>query len=381
MWTFRTVGDISFASVVVVFLAAGLAGFGTATMASQPLPGSTEVASDEYRPPQPSTGITDWIQFKNGEWLKGEIKDLQDQSFSFESDELDSLQLDWDDIHTVYSPRQHTCVFEDNSSVLGRIRIVGDRFTVTTPEGEKRYDRADLRSIIPGGRSERDYWSLKYTLGLTVRRGNTDQTDLSSFLNVKRRSPEARTRFELRGTYGTYEDEETVNNQFANLRHDIFMSRRLYLTAPSVQYYRDKFENIDYRLTPGLSLGYEIIDRGDIEWNAGLGGGYQYTRFDEVEPGEDSSVGGAAILGATDFTWELTEKLDFELQYNTTIGLDEDLSNDHHALATLSFDVWRELEFDVSLTWDRIGSPQRTSDGAEPDQDDVRLYVGIGWEF
>jgi hypothetical protein len=204
---------------------------------------------------------------------------------------------------------------------------------------------------------------------------------MSSFLKVLRRSPESRIRFEWRGTYGSFDGVETINNQLANLRHDIFMTRRLYLTAPSVQYYRDKFQNIDYRLTPGLSLGYEIIDRGDIEWNVGGGGGYQYTRFDEVEPGEDSSIGGAAILGATDFTWELTKKLDFELQYNTTIGLDEDMGTDHHALATLSFDVWKELEFDVSLTWDHLGNPQRTSDGVEPEQDDVRLYVGIGWEF
>ena len=362
-------------------MAAVLAGFGAATMASEPLQGLTEVKSDAYGPPRPGTGDFDWIQLKNGEWLKGEIKDLQDESFSFDSDELDMLQLDWDDIHTVYSPRQHTCVFEDNTSVLGSMRIVGDRLTVTTPEGEKRYDRADLRSIIPGGHTEWDYWSMKYTFSGTVRQGNTDQTDVASFLSVQRRSPNSRTRLEYRGTYGSLEGVETVNNQLANLRHDIYMSRRLYLTAPSVQYYLDELQNIAYRLTPGAGLGYEIIDRGDMEWSIGGGGGYQYTRFDEVEPGEDSSVGGAAILGATDLAWELTEKIDFELQYNTTIGLDEDLGIDHHALATLSFDVWRNLEFDFSLTWDRVGSPQRTSDGAEPDADDVRLYMGIGWEF
>jgi len=46
---------------------------------------------------------------------------------------------------------------------------------MTTREGERRYDRANLRSIIPGGLLEWDYWSLKYALGLTVHRGNTDQ--------------------------------------------------------------------------------------------------------------------------------------------------------------------------------------------------------------
>ena len=40
----------------------------------------------------------DWVQFKNGEWLKGEIKDLQDDSFTFDSDEMDELSLDFDDV-------------------------------------------------------------------------------------------------------------------------------------------------------------------------------------------------------------------------------------------------------------------------------------------
>lgn len=41
--------------------------------------------------------------------------------------------------------------------------------------------------------------------------------------------------------------------------------------------------------------------------------------------------------------WELTEKLDLGLQYNATVGLGEDLGTEHHALATLSFDVWKNL--------------------------------------
>jgi hypothetical protein len=72
-------------------------------------------------------------------------------------------------------------------------------------------------------------------------------------------------------------------------------------------------------------------------------------------------VGGAAILDLTDFNWELTEKLDFEFQYNTTIGLDKDLGVNQHALATLSFDVWKDFDFDVSLTWNRVGDAHRTA--------------------
>jgi len=222
-------------------------------------------------PPQPRFGDFDWIQFKNGEWLKGKIKDLLDESLSFESDELDVLQIDWDDIYAVYSPRANTCVFEDRTSVLGTLRIDGKTVTIVTSQGEEHYDREDLRSIIPGGLRERDYWSGKWSIGLNVRSGNTNQSDLTSYLSIQRRIPSVRTRLEYTGSYGSYENEETVNNQQTFLTHDIFLNRRLYARAPSFQYYRDKFQNIDYRLTPGAGLGYGIIDRGDTEWNVGGG--------------------------------------------------------------------------------------------------------------
>jgi hypothetical protein len=77
----------------------------------------------------------------------------------------------------------------------------------------------------------------------------------------------------------------------------------------------------------------------------------------------------------------LTEKIDLVLQYNTTIGLESDMGVDHHALVTLEFDIWRDLELDVSLTWDRSGSTPSTADDEKPDKDDVQLTVGIGWEL
>jgi hypothetical protein len=40
--------------------------------------------------------------------------------------------------------------------------------------------------------------------------------------------------------------------------------------------------NVNSRKTPGAGLGYEIIDRGRMEWTVGGGGGYQYSEFDAV---------------------------------------------------------------------------------------------------
>jgi hypothetical protein len=53
----------------------------------------------------------------------------------------------------------------------------------------------------------------------------------------------------------------------------------------------------------------------------------------------------------------------------------------HHLVTTLSTDLIRNIDFDVSLVWDRTESPPRDAFGEIPEKDDFRLMVGIGFEF
>jgi len=327
------------------------------------------------------SGDFDWVQFKNGEWLKGEIKDLQDKNFVFESDQLETLQLDWDDVQALYSTRTNTLLFKDKTSVEGKIRIEGNRVIVTSPAGEQSYRRADLRSIIPGKQTEWNYWSGKLTLGTTFRRGNVNQTDISAFFRLQRRTPAARSRLDYNGVYGEVEGEETANNNRALLTHDIYLTRRLYARALSFEVYNDKFQNIAYRLTPGAGLGYDIIDRSGLEWSVNAGAGYQYTAYRDVAPGDPRSTGTAAFLAGTELDWEATSWFELIFIYNITLPAPQTQNYSHHLEAGVSFDLWGDLDFDVKMIWDRINSPVTGSDGKTPTPNDVRLFLGLGWEF
>lgn len=340
-----------------------------------------EADSRTFVAPPPMSDNFDWIQLKSGEWLKGEIEDLENDTFIFDSEELDSFRFDWEDIQTLYSPHECTCVFLDDTTVQGRLRIVGEQVTIITHEGEKDYDRSELRAIIPGELRERNFWSLKLSMGLTMRQGNTEQSDLTNFLSIQRRSPRARSQFDFTGTYSTVEDKETVNSQNAFLRHDVFMTRKLYARIPSLQLYRDKYQNIEHRITPGAGLGYEVVNHKGFEWNVGGGGGYQYTRYNAVEADQDNTEETGVILGNTDFNWDLTKKLELDFQYNASIGISGRRSNNHYMLINFAFDVWKDLELDVSITWDRTGNPKPRADQSVPKKDDVRTFVGIGWNF
>ncbi len=367
---------ISMIAAVLLMTLGGISATQASVFTPAPLPGDGEQMS---MPPLPGSGDYDWVQFKNGEWLKGDIEDLQDGHLVFDSAELNTVALDLDDIYGLWSADEVLCLFADRTSVRGRLSVLGDRVTVTTDTGQRVSTRSDLRSIVPA-RTERDYWSLRWTTGLTLRSGNTEQSDVASFLMVQRRSPLARTRLEVNTSYSVSEGAEVTNNHRASLRQDIFLTPRFYVPS-SLQYYRDKMQNIASSWTPGLGVGYEILDQHDVEWGVDVGAGYQYTRYDEVAAGDDITVGSASFLAGTRLSWELTKKLDLDLQYNAVVGLSDYVSTNHHALAQLSYDLWKDLDFDVSLAWDRVGDPQKRKDGTTPRPDDIRLYVGFGFDF
>lgn len=49
----------------------------------------------------------------------------------------------------------------------------------------------------------------------------------------------------------------------------------------------------------------------------------------------------------------------------------------HHSEATLSFDVWGPLDFDVTTVFDRVEDPKPDSFGDLPEKNDFRLVVGL----
>lgn len=49
-----------------------------------------------------------------------------------------------------------------------------------------------------------------------------------------------------------------------NAEFDCWLSRRLYVILPQVEYFKDPFQNIAHRLTLGGGVGYDLIDRSGL---------------------------------------------------------------------------------------------------------------------
>ena len=334
-----------------------------------------------WEPPQPPPDEFDWIQLRSGEWLKGELKVLYGKKLEFDSEELDLLELDWKDVKQVRGHGIFSVRFVGPITVDGLLQVIDDKVFVTVGEEIQEFDRNQLVAIAPGEPKEINYWSAKFSIGLNLASGNTEQTQYNAIANIKRRTSKTRFVTDYLGNFTKTDGEETVNNQRLNSYFDIFKTRKYFFRPIFAEYYRDPFKNIKSRVTAGTGMGYHIIDTSKTEWDVAGGPAYQRTRFDSVRVGQASSESTPAFVAGTHLNTELTKTVDFVFRYDLQILNEESGTYTHHLVLGLETELTRWLDFDVSFVWDRTEDPTPEADGKVPKQDDFYLIFSLGIEF
>jgi len=323
----------------------------------------------------------DWIKLTNGEWLKGEIDVMRSDRLEFNSDELDELTIDWEKIASLHTARPYTFGFSRRRQATGRALITVENVIVQTDSGEEVYDRKDLYSIVHAQQSWWSLWQGKISVGATVRAGNTDQIDAFFKANIKRRTAFSRFSLDARANYGTIDDEATVQNTKTDLSFDIFITDRFFVTPAAIELYRDKFQNIELRYSPGAGVGYELFDNKMLEMNIQSGAVYRATNFISVEAGEDEIDRTGALTAATDWEATLTPRVDLDGSYSASIGIPDAKDTNQHADVVLSVEITGIVDLDVTFVWDRVGDPVAFESDEIPEQDDFTLSVGLGIDF
>jgi len=347
-----------------------------------PLLFAEDVAS-EWRPPVDGF---DWVQLNDKEWLMGEIKSMYNDSLEFDSDNLDLQSIDWADVSYLRSAGESSINIEGIGEVSGVVEISGDTIKLIDGDDVREFSRAQLISLTPAGDRELDLWTVDFTLSLNIRSGNTEQVDYTTRFSARRRTARSRVLADYIGNIsktdaGTGTLVETINNQRISAGWDLYTTRSFFWSPFFGEYYRDPFQNIDQRLTVGAGLGYTIIDTGKIEWNVSGGPAYQAIRYISVQPGEDDTITGGALVLSTDYDQEINSKLDFIFNYNMTAANSDLGGYTHHMLISLESEITGSFDFDVSFMWDRVGQSTTDAEGNTPKPDDYRLMIGIKWSL
>jgi len=322
----------------------------------------------------------DWLLLVSGELLEGEIEYIRDEKVHFDSDKLDKLDIDWDDVAGFGSPRLNMYRFGD-VILTGTAGMRGGVIRVDTGTEVREFPRNDLYSMTEGGPRELDYWSLKAALGLMFRSGNSDQTDSSARVDLERRTPLTRGSLTFENDYNSVDGEDVTDNSRVLGLFDYYVTTHTYLIFPIGEVYRDRVRNIDLRGTLAGGVGYDVIDRPRVEWTVAGGAGYQRTDFASVETGEDKTGEDGALLFYTKLELDPMKDIEWDTTYLLVAVVSDWHRTSQHLTSTLSFDVWGPLDLDISFVWDRIEEPAPDPSGDVPKSDDLQLKVELALDL
>ena len=136
--------------------------------------------------------------------------------------------------------------------------------------------------------------------------------------------------------------------------YDLFLTRNLFITPVSGEFFRDPFQNIETRKNIGVAIGYTLINTNITEWDISGGPAYQETKFVSVQAGQSSRDTTATVVLSTKFDTELNSKVDLEGIYSVTLGDEKTGGYTHHSILTIETELTETLDFDVSGVCDRV---------------------------
>ncbi len=334
-----------------------------------------------WKPPGVGTDGADWVRLKSGEWLKGEMKYIQNKEVEFDSDEMDMQTLKLKDVSQVYTAHRVFTQFEDHPPAYGKVIISNDVVNVLGAE-PLALDRELLIGITPsGGRTGMRNWSGNLNLGLNLQSGNNHQITSVTQAELARRTPNTTLLLDYLGNFSKSDKIENANNNRVNGTYDVRLNKDWFLRPVQLEYYQDKLANIDYRLTGGVGGGYYIYDRTGLEWKLSAGPSVQYTKFANVGTNQSPTTITPAAVFNSYFKTDITSRLTFIQQWESVFTKSEAGSYTHHTVTTLEFEIKRHLNLDVSLVWDYLQNPQAKADGTIPQKSDEYLTVGFGVRF
>jgi putative salt-induced outer membrane protein len=228
-------------------------------------------------------------------------------------------------------------------------------FPAQRPEIDQAVDRIeDDEKTAVGEAQFVDGWSGESSLGASYSSGNNNEWSVSATINMERKGP--------RWEHDVAIDGLIRNNQGVRTEERLntsYRGRRDFTGSPwfsfgTLQFEHDLRVGIDTRFTEALGVGFQLINRDALKWEASAGPALRQTKFEDGF--SESTL--AAFVG-TELKWEITDTLTFREKMGAVM---DNSNSSFSSVTSLTTNVYGRLSGRISFELNAETDPSTGND-------------------
>ncbi len=317
----------------------------------------------------------DEVLFKSGDRLTGTVQAVAGGKMTFNSAVAGPMTLNMADIKTFSTDMPVEIALADGAVLQQKVGACADGqvAVLTGAEQPRTVALADIAKINP----EKVKWTGVVSAGATFVRGNTKSDTVALGAEAARRSENDRVTlgagyYSAKQRDNTTRDSSTIeDNWFLKGQYDYFFTAKFYGYG-NLKYEKDRIANLDMRVTPGAGVGYQWIERADLNFSTEAGLAYICEKYTDPDDTREYMAGRLAYHLDKSFNDHV--KAFHNLEYlpslermdtclvNTDVGLRAAMT------ARLSLEAKSQMAYN-----------SQPSEGR--DKKDLRYILGVGWNF
>ena len=233
-----------------------------------------------------SPTFSDEIQFLNGDRLTGKIKSLADGKILITTDVAGDVTVDASKVKT-FTTTDPIEIHVGDKNVIKTTVAAGPQGTVQAAAGGGMAGGAiaikDIKSINPPPVK----WTGAVAANGLLTRGNSNTENIGISIDASRRAEQDRITFSAGYLYGRQKDPDTgvrsttTDNWFLFGKYDYFFTHKFYGFLSS-RVERDRIAELKLRFTPAGGVGYQWIEKPNLNFLTEAGIAWVYEDFENA---------------------------------------------------------------------------------------------------
>lgn len=327
---------------------------------------------------------TDVVRLSNGDYITGEVVRLTRGRLEFKTDDVGTLQIEWDKVTAIAAARQFDVLTSDGSRYFGMLRPGTARFVVVvTSQGDVALPTIEVTNLFPVGAGFLSRLDGSFDAGFNYTRSSGVATATLSTETSYRRPA-----FLLRLTFAaavTQTDESNGSDEPAsngsssddraalNLTYVQYRGRRWYLGG-GLGFETNESLGIMLRSQVNGELGLRLVNTNRGQF--GLGGGLVVNDEKPVDAAERQNLEGLVAMAGSFHTYDRPRTtMDAAVKYYPSLS---DWGRQRLQVdSSLRREVWRDF-FIAFTIYDSFDSAPPEPDAA---RNDVGIVLSVGWTY